>query len=136
MSYALASPLQAAIYQQLVSDVTLSGLVGGAVFDAPPAGTPPELYVTLGTEDVRDRSDASSGGAAHDLTVSVIGEAASFVEAKTAAAAVCDALIDAPLEMSRGRLVSLAFLRARARRVEAGTVRKIDLLFRARVEDD
>ena len=45
-----------------------------------------------------------------------------------------DALDDAPLTLSRGRIVFLRFERARADR--KGRDRQIDLRFRARVEDD
>jgi hypothetical protein len=38
--------------------------------------------------------------------------------------------------LSRGRVVAIEFLSARARRVRAGDVRRIDMTFRARVEDD
>ena len=50
-------------------------------------------------------------------------------------AAVSDALVDASLILSRGKLVSLNFHRARARRVQDADMRRIDLRFRARVED-
>jgi len=46
-----------------------------------------------------------------------------------------DALIDAPLTLSRGHLVSLGFDRATAARTNNDTGRRIDLRFRARVED-
>jgi hypothetical protein len=65
----------------------------------------------------------------------VVAEAAGFSSAKAAAAAVSDALIDTALPLARGRLVSLRFLRAQARRREPGDGREITLTFRARVED-
>lgn len=136
MSYAIGSALQAAVYAHLQADAALEALVGDAIYDAAPAGTPGGLYVTLGLEDVRDRSDGSGAGAAHDLVVSVVTDAAGFHAAKDAAAAVSDALVDAALTLARGRLVSMNFLRARARRIEAGAMREIELRFRARVEDD
>ena len=52
------------------------------------------------------------------------------------AGAVCDALIDAPLSLVRGRLVSLRFRKAAASRVGTGDTRRIDLTFRARVSDE
>ena len=73
-------------------------------------------------------------GAEHDLAVAVVSEAQGFAAAKAAAAAVCDALLDADLALGRGRLVLLRFLRAQASR-PAGGARRIDLTFRARVED-
>jgi len=136
MSYALASALQAAVFSRLESDVALQALVGGAVYDAAPPGTVPGTYVTLGLEDVRDRSDGTGHGALHDFVVSIVTDAAGFQQAKTVGTAVSDALVDAALVLSRGRLVSLNFLRARARRVSSGAQRQIDLRFRARVEDN
>lgn len=136
MSYGMSAALQAAVYAHLQADAGLGALVGDAIYDAAPAGEVPGLYVSLGPEDVRDRSDQSAGGALHDFTVSVVTDAAGFSAAKNAAAAVSDALVDAPLALARGRLVGLRFLKARARRVSSGAQRQIDLRFRARVEDD
>ena len=136
MSYAMSAALQSAIYGQLASDPALQGLVGDAIYDAPPAGVLPETYVSLGPEDVQDRSDASGGGALHTFTVSVSTENDGFQKAKDVAAAVSDALVDQELNLSRGRLVSLRFWRATARRVDASRRRRIDLRFRARVEDN
>jgi len=135
MSYGAASALQEAVFARLVADATLAGLVGGAIYDAPPTGELPVTYVSLGAEDVRDRSDMTGRGARHDFTISVISDAAGFAQAKAAASAVSDALVDAPLTLARGHLVSLNFLRATARRVDTGRTRRIDLRFRARVED-
>lgn len=135
MSYAVAPALQAAVYDRLMQDSALQALVGGAIHDAPPPGTPPGTFVLIGPEEVRDRSDRSGGGAEHRLTLSVISDAAGFQLAKSVAAAVSDALIDAPLTLSRGRLVGLWFQRAQARRTEQGQGRRIDLIFHARVED-
>lgn len=136
MSYGVATALQAAVYQRLLTDPGVSGLVGTHVYDALPAGHVPETYVSLGPEEVRDRSDADGGGALHRFTVSVISEAAGFAGAKQVAGAIGDALAAGGLELSRGRLVGLWFERASARRSgRAGQVRRIDLRFRARVED-
>ncbi|MDJ0627300.1 MAG: DUF3168 domain-containing protein [Rhodobacter sp.] len=136
MSYAMAAALQAAVFAHLDADPALDALVGDAIYDAAPQGSVPELYVTLGPEDVRDRSDATGPGAMHDFVVSIVTDAAGFQLAKDAAAVVSDALVDAPLTLSRGRLVGLRFLKARAQRLSNGGQRKIDLRFRARVEDD
>jgi len=43
MSYAVSGALQAAIYQHLVADSTLTGLVGDTLIDALPAGSRPDL---------------------------------------------------------------------------------------------
>ena len=89
----------------------------------------------IGSEEVRDLSDASGSGAEHRFAVSVISEAAGFNAAKDLAVAISDALNTAPLVLSRGRLVGLWFQRATARRRDDGRVRRIDMTFRARVED-
>lgn len=135
MSYGVAAALQEAVYQRLAADAALAALVGGAIYDVVPEGSLPETYVSLGPEDAADRSDGTGGGAEHRFTVSVVTQAAGFRTAKEAAAAISDALVDAGLMLSRGRLVGLGFLKARARRVQDGDVRRIDLTFRARVED-
>ena len=134
MSYGVAAALQGAVYQALCDDAALAALVGSAIHDAAPGGTPTGTWVSLGPEEARDASDKTGGGAVHDFTVSVISDAAGFAAAKAAAAAVSDALVDAPLVLARGRLVGLWFVRARAARAAQGSLRRIDLTFRARVE--
>ena len=136
MSYGVAAALQSAVYARLSGDAALAALVGTAVFDVPPAGVLPDLYVVLGAEDVRDRSDAAGAGAAHDIRVTVVAAASGFMAAKQAAAAVSDALVDADLALDRGYLVSLQFLRAEARQGRDGASRRIELRFRARVGED
>ncbi|MEO8531243.1 MAG: DUF3168 domain-containing protein [Deltaproteobacteria bacterium] len=133
MSYAIAAALQAAVFQKLTGDVTLTGLVGTDIYDALPPGTVPVLYVSLGPEDVKDRSDQTGPGAEHFFTVSVISDAAGFQTAKQVAAAISDALHNATLTLSRGYLTGLWFYQAAARRVGNGSTRRIDLKFRARV---
>ncbi len=137
MSYGMAAALQGAVYQHLLADATVAGLVGTAIYDALPAGDLAQTYIALGPEDVRDRSDKTGTGALHRFTISVVTEVAGFGAAKSVAAAVTDALVDADLTLARGRLVGLWFERATARRSgKAGRVRRIDLRFRARLEDD
>lgn len=136
MTYAISGALQTAVFEALSADAALGALVGSAIYDAVPVGSVPELYVRFGSETVREASDVSGGGAVHVLTVSVITTNPGFAGAKAAAAAVSDALHDAPLTLSRGRLVSLRFERAAAQRIESASARQIDLRFRARVQDD
>jgi len=135
MSYGIAAALQEAVYQRLVADPVLDALVSGAIYDTLPQGALPPVYVTLGPEEARVRSDRSGDGALHRFTISVVAETAGFHAAKTVAAAVSDALVDAPLTLSRGTLSGLHFFRARAQREGAGALRRIDLIFRARVDD-
>jgi hypothetical protein len=135
MSYGVASALQSAIYQRLSADSAIAGLVGTAIYDSVPPGTVTGTYVSIGPEDARDASDQVGRGAFHEFVVSVITDDAGFQTAKAVAAAVSDSLVGAVLVLARGRLVGLWFQRARARRVEEADVRRIDLTFRARVED-
>ena len=137
MSYGMAAALQSAVYQHLLADAGVSGLVGDAIYDAVPAGDVATTYVSLGPEDVRDGSDKSGAGAVHRFTVSVVTQSAGFSTAKEVAAAISDALEDADLSLSRGRVVGLWFERASAKRSgKAGRIRRIDLRFRARLEDN
>ena len=136
MSYGVSAALQTAVFGALFDDLTLEALVAGAVFDAEPAGALPARYVSLGAERVRDRSDVTGAGAVHEFDVAVVTESDGFFAAKQIAAAVSDVLVDADLALARGRLVSLQFYKAKAARVETGRVRRIDLTFRARVQDD
>jgi Protein of unknown function (DUF3168) len=136
VSYGVSAALQSAVYQKLIADAELTGLVGNAIFDTVPPGTVPTTYVSLGPEDVRDKSDNTGMGALHFVTVSVVTDSAGFQTAKSVAAAVSDALVDADLTLTRGSLVYFRFDRATARRVGTGETRRIDLNFQARVEDD
>jgi hypothetical protein len=135
MSYAVSSALQSAVYDALISDPALNGLLGSAVFDALPTGNVPETYVSLGDERVQDASDQSGDGALHRLDIYVRTSLPGFATAKAAATAVSDVLQNANLPLTRGRLVYLRFDRAEARRVGTNATREILLRFRARVED-
>ena len=113
MSYAVSAALQSAVFAALSADAGVVAAVGDAVYDALPGGTLPSLYVSLGPETVRAEDDKTGGGAEHVLTVWVVTEAPGFASAKVAAGLVCDALHEAPLTLTRGRLVSLRFGRPR-----------------------
>jgi hypothetical protein len=136
MSYGVSAALQQAVYQRLTADTTLDGLVSGAIYDSAPPGIVTGTYVSLGPEDVSERSDVTGHGALHEFTISVVTDAAGFQQAKDVAVAISDALVDATLVLARGALVYLNFHRARARRVEDADMRRIDLVFRARVQDN
>jgi hypothetical protein len=135
MSYGMAAALQAAVFARLAGDAALAALVGDAVYDAVPPGAGAGTFVLIGPEEVRDASDKTGDGAEHRFTVSVLSDAAGFAPAKAAAVAVSDALTGAGLTLTRGRVVSLAFVSAVARRAAGGSgPRRIDLSFRARLE--
>lgn len=131
MSYGAAAVFQAAIYGVLTADPRLTGV---AVVDALPPGAGAGTFVLLGSEEVIDASDKTGDGAEHRFGISVISDATGFLAAKSVAAAVSDALVNTSPAMARGRVVGIAFVKAVARRLEDGDVRRIDLTFRARVE--
>ena len=128
MSYAGGAALQEAIYR------CLSASLAVPVYDALPSGQAPQTYVLLGPEQVRDASDQSAAGAEHRFAVSVVSRAPGFAEAKAVAVAVSDALTGVQLELARGVLVGLWFLRAEARRLDNGALRRVELSFRARLD--
>jgi hypothetical protein len=133
MTYAVSPSLQMAVFQHLAAAPTLAGV---ALYDALPSGPLPDSFITLGQEVVRDKSDKTGRGAEHEFTISVISAAAGFSEAKSIAAAICDALDGPTLTLLRGRLVWLRFERGSANREGSGNNRRIDLRFKARVEDN
>ncbi|WOI55012.1 DUF3168 domain-containing protein [Palleronia sp. LCG004] len=135
MTYAIAASLQKAIYRRLSDTAALRDIVDEAIYDAVPTGILPPIYVTLGEETVLDRSDKDAFGAWHDFTVSVIADQPGFHRAKQAAAMISDALLAGQLDLDRGVLVGLWFLKAQARRAGKGDQRQIDLRFRAQVSD-
>lgn len=110
----------------------LSGFGGVSIVDAMPPGTAAGTFVLIGPEQVVDQSDKTGGGAEHRFEVAVISDASGFVSAKTVAGAVSEALVG--LTLTTGRLVSIGFLRATARRLDGGVLRRIDMTFRARIE--
>jgi hypothetical protein len=139
MTYALSSPLQAAVYAALQASPAVTALTGGRIHDAVPHGAavadPSAVYVTLGEELVRPFDARDMRGGTHDFSVTVHSGRDGFAEAKAAAGAICDALIDAPLVLTRGRLVGLRFVQGQALRGRGPERRRIALRFRAIVED-
>lgn len=139
MSFVFSQALQSAVYMRLSGHAELAALVGSAIQDAPlevsPAALPAD-HITLGEEIVRANDTKTSFGAVHDFNVTIHSSRDGFETAKRIAAAVCDCLIDAPLALSRGRLIGLRFLRAKAERGPAPEKRKISLRFRAVVDQD
>lgn len=133
MSYGISEALQVAIFDKIRSDAAVTTQSGGAIYDAMPAGTVPDIYVTLGGEEVRDKSDVSGHGAEHDVVLSVVTTTSGFRRGKALAAALSDALNDADLTLTRGACIGIQFLKARAFREGTGDQRRIDLTFRARV---
>ena len=91
-------------------------------------------FVLIGPEEVVDQSDKSGQGAEHRIIVSVISDANGFLAAKTVATAVSDRLVDASPAMTVGRVVGIRFVKAVAKRLDDGGVRRVDLTFRVRIE--
>ncbi|KAB7616079.1 DUF3168 domain-containing protein [Amylibacter sp. SFDW26] len=135
MSYAVSESLQAAVFTALSADAAVSVLIGAHIYDAVPSGALPTVYIALGEEKVRDHSTNTASGALHDIAVDIHSDTAGFQTAKALAGAVCDALIDADLVLSRGVLTSLNFRFARARKGISPDQRVINLTFRAFVMD-
>ena len=131
MSYAAASALQSAVYARLTGFPALAGVT---VVDAVAPGSGRGRFILLGPETAIDRSDKSGAGVEHLFQVSVISDDTGFLSAKVIAGHVSDALVGAALSLTAGYLVSLNFQRAVARRLKEGEHRRIDLVFRARVD--
>ena len=134
MTYAMGASLQAAIFARLSGDAAIDAEVHGAIYDAVPEAAP-DLFVAIGPERVTGRSDVSGAGAIHELQINVVTRRNGYSAAKVVAALVSNALDGTTLPLSRGHLVSMRFQRARARRDEGETTRRIDLWFRARLDD-
>ena len=139
MTYALAWPLQKAVFERLSADPAVSAAVGGRIHDGAPqqkaAGADEGLYLILGDDQAVDWSSAERAGAGHLVGISVIAPKRSFAEAKAVAGAISDVLLGAPLALERGQAVLVSFQSARTKREERDTLRRIDLRFRVLVED-
>ena len=131
MSYAASAALQSAVYARLSGFAALAGVT---VVDAVAPGNGRGKFILLGPETANDRSDKTAAGAEHQFQVAVISDDTGFLSAKVIAGHVSDALVGAALTLTTGTLVSLFFQRAVARRLKEGEHRRIDLVFRARVD--
>lgn len=139
MSLSLSGELQGAIYTALVNDATLVGLVGTEIYDAPlPSGgnLPDGEHVTLGEESVKPFNSMTSRGSVHDFDIFVHSTASGFSAAKDVIKAIGDVLDDASLSLIGGNLIRLQFLKARARRGVAPELRRVELRFRAVLEEN
>lgn len=138
MSMSLSVALQGAVFAALSGDAALIALVGTEIYDAPlPVGgsLPAGEYVTLGEEVVKPFDTVTSSGGRHDFDVTVHSPANGFSAAKTVSAAIASVLIDANLTIPGGSLISLRFLKAKAKRGVAPELRRIEMRFRAVVEN-
>ena len=136
MTYALSCSLQRAIFTYLAGEAALYSLIGTHIFDVPPPGGNPSTYILIGEETALDRSSKTNEAALHEFVVSVNSDAAGFGKAKDVAAVVCDTLLNASLTMERGTITGIWFRNAKAVRGKTPDRRRIDLRFRAYVEDN
>jgi len=139
MTYALAWPLQEALYARLAAAPAVTALLGDRIYDAVPQAegviAPEGLYATLGDETVADWSTKSDRGAVHRIRIAVHAPSPGFADAKRAAGAISDALLDGSLAPSRGHVVGVWFLGAETAREEGDDLRRVTLTFRIVVED-
>ncbi len=139
MSLALSGELQGAVYTALANDAALMALVGNEIYDAPlPSGgaLPEGEHVTLGEETVKPFNTMTSRGAVHDIDIFVHSTASGFSAAKDVIRAIGDVLDDSTLSLASGNMVRLHFLKARARRGVAPELRRVELRFRAVLEEN
>jgi hypothetical protein len=139
MTFAMSWPLQQALHAAISGDAGCAAFFGPRIFDgAPPAGPDAAaegLYLTIGDETVVDWSTASDRGARHQVTLTVHAPRHGFAEAKQAAAAVSEVVLEGALSPSRGRVVSARFVGARTRRAENDALRQIEMRFSITLED-
>ena len=139
MTYALAWPLQEALFDLICKDPGCDAHFVGRIYDAPPPyaadATPDGLYLTLGDEQAQDWSTGSDAGSVHVVSINIHAPRRGFAEAKQAAGAVSDAVMGGTLTLSRGRVVNTRFVDARTRREEKDALRRIELRFRMTLED-
>lgn len=132
MSAALA--LRQALHDRLVSDAPLTALLGEArIHDTPPS-TVAFPFVTLGEALVADWSTATEGGTEQSLTLHAWSRAGGRREALAIAAAVQQALHDAPLALVGHRLANLRATTAEVRREGDGRTFHALVRFRAVTE--
>lgn len=135
MSYQYSLALQGAIYDRLLGFEPLKKLIGTAIYDRLPGGVPPDVFVLIGDEQVLDRSDKSAHASRHDVTVSVLGDGQGFSTVKEVAAQVSTALDNAALHLNAGALRQIQFQSAKTRRDGGRAARRIDLIFRAYIDE-
>lgn len=139
MTYALAWPLQEAIFALLSADAAVAAEIGGRIYDSPPPVdgpvAPAGVYAVIGDEEVADWSTKTDRGAEHEIAIAVNAPRSGFAEAKRAAGAISDAMLSGTLAPARGRVVGVHFLGAETSREEGDELRRIELVFRVVLED-
>ena len=128
--------LRAAIHDALIADTALAAALGGhRVYDPPPREA--ELpYVTLGEVRITDASGDDAPLLEHQLTLHAWSRQGGHKEAHAIAAALLQALDDAPLAPAGHRLVNLRFTVADIRREADGRTYHALVRFRAVTESN
>ena len=139
MTYAMSWPLQQALFRLFCENAICAEYFGHRIYDAPPPllgeAAPDGIYLTFGDEEVDDWSTGSDSGAVHLIQLTVNAPRRGFSEAKQAAAAVSDAILDGELVPTRGTVVNARFIDAKTKRAENDALRQITLRFRITMED-
>ncbi|MEM9059816.1 MAG: DUF3168 domain-containing protein [Pseudomonadota bacterium] len=139
MTYALAWPLQEALFRLICESPACTDHFKGQIFDAPlpfsGEAAPEGLYLILGDDEAQDWSSGTDNGATHVVRLNIHAPRRGFAEAKRAAAALSDAVLSGGLSLSRGRVVNVRFVDARTFRAESDALRRIELRFRFTLED-
>ncbi len=126
--------LQKAIYQSLITDTSLTTLLGGArIYDHVPRAAA-EPYITVGPSSVRDWSTATEPGEEHVLTLNVYSGASGYRQAHEILAALRERLNDAGLSLDGHRLVNLRHELSEVRRSAGGGEYRATARFRAVTE--
>lgn len=137
MTYALAYPLQQALFAALTANPDVATHFADRIHDAPPphGAEAAGLTLVIGDEKAEDWSTATDAGAAHVVTLTIHAAQYSFLAAKQAAAAVSDLILAGGLILTRGRVVNARFIDAETKRSQNDAHRRIDLRFRLVLED-
>jgi hypothetical protein len=136
MSVPSAVALRAAITDALRADAALVAVLGGPkIYDEPPRGAA-FPYVTLGEARISALPADETGLQEHQLTLHAWSQQGGHREAQMIAAALLQALDDAPLPLADHRLVNLRFALADVRRDADGRTYHAFVRFRAVTEPE
>lgn len=134
MPIAASVALRAAVYEALAANSQLVAALGGSkIYDEPPkAAVFP--YVTMGEARIADFSAGSESSEEHQLTLHAWSRQGGHKEAHVIAAALLQALDDAPLTLADHQLINLRFAVADVRREADGRTYHALVRFRAVTE--
>jgi hypothetical protein len=136
MSAPSSVALRAAIIDALRADASLVAMLGGPkIYDEPPRGAALP-YVTLGDARIAALPADEAEALEHQLTLHAWSRQGGHREAELIAAALLQALDDAPLPLADHRLVNLRFALADVRRDADGRTYHALIRFRAVTEPE